>query len=80
LAQQTKHIRLRAGRRTTVPSGLTNILVACGEGLTNWYFATCAVLSFAETPLTSRSAPCVVLVVATVTPASPSNGLKLAIG
>ena len=36
-------------------------------------------MSLAETPLTSRSAPCVVLVVATLTPASPSNGVKLAI-
>ena len=36
-------------------------------------------MSLAKTPLTSRSAPCVVLVVATVTPASPSNGVKLAI-
>src|SRR5207344_3302107 len=64
---------------TTVPSCLTSILVACGEGLTNSYLRTCAVLSFAETPLTNRSAPCVVLVVATVTPALPSNGVKLAI-
>jgi hypothetical protein len=36
-------------------------------------------LSAGETPLTRRSAPVVVLVVATLTPEASPNGLKLAI-
>ena len=39
-----------------------------GIGLTSWNFRTCTLLSSGETPLTSRSAPIVVLVVATLTP------------
>jgi len=64
---------------TTVLSCLASSLTASGSGLTSSNFSTCTLLSAGETPLTSRSAPLVVLVVATLTPEASSNGLKLAI-
>src|ERR1700738_4243782 len=48
-------------------------------GLTNSYLRPPCPLPPAATPLTSRLAPVVVLVVATRAPADPSNGSKLAI-
>ena len=50
-----------------------------GIGPDQLEFPDLRVLSAGEMPLTSRSAPEVVLVVATLTPEAPSNGLKLAI-
>ena len=64
---------------TTLPMRLGLSVTASGVGLTNWYFRTCRGLVLDETPLTSRSAPIVVLVVATRTPEGSSNGLKLAV-
>src|SRR4029077_3289483 len=54
-------------------------VVDSGLGLTNSYLRTLASVPPAATPLTSRLAPVVVLVVATRVPADPSNGSKLAI-
>src|SRR5436305_9950060 len=51
----------------------------CSFGLTNSYLRTLVSVPPAATPLTSRLAPVVVLVVATRIPADPSNGSKLAI-
>src|SRR6266508_1187542 len=48
-------------------------------GLTNSYLTTLASVPPVATPLTSRLAPVVVLVVATRVPADPSNGSKAAI-
>ena len=57
---------------------LASSLSASAVGLTSSNLRTFTLLSACETPLTSRSAPIVVLVVATRTPEAWSNGLKLA--
>ena len=49
------------------------------SGLTKSYFTTLPSAPPDSTPLTSRCAPLVVLVVATRVPADPSKGLKSAI-
>ena len=50
----------------TVPRATACNVTASAFVLTSWYLRTCTVLSCGETPLTSRSAPDVVLVVATL--------------
>src|SRR5262249_24870869 len=63
----------------TCPRRTACSIVACAFGRTNWYLRTLASVPPAATPLTSRLAPVVVLVVATRVPADPSNGSKAAI-
>src|SRR6516162_414067 len=63
----------------TCPSRTASSVVACAFGLTKSYLMTLASVPPGATPLTSRLAPVVVLVVATLVPAGPPNGSKLAI-
>ena len=57
---------------------LATSVSASAVGLTSWYLRTLTVLSACEAPLRRRSAPTVVLVVATRTPEAWSNGLNSA--
>src|SRR5215470_17499098 len=63
----------------TCPSRTACSIVDCAFGLTSSYLRTLASVPPAATPLTSRLAPVVVLVVATRVPADPTNVWKLAI-
>src|SRR6516225_2039995 len=63
----------------TCPRRTACSVVDCAFGLTNSYLRTLAFVPSDATPLTSRLAPVVVLVVATRVPADPLNGSKAAI-
>src|SRR5215831_19085920 len=63
----------------TCPRRTACSIVDCAFGLTSSYLRTLASVPPAATPLTSRLAPAVVLVVATRVPADTLNGSKAAI-
>ena len=77
LAQSPPSTRADApAAESTVLSCLASSLTASGSGLTSSNFRTCTLLSAGEMPLTRRSAPVVVLVVATLTPEASVERLE----